>query len=501
MRKLLFLLLGLLLIFILSYFCFLGKAENVQNDLLTKAEKAYNDKSMNWVSPKIKGHDLETTRILTLTGTTDSLLAKEEAEKIAQTLEGITSIDNQIVIQNSETIIPRDNTPSISTITPYILNITKKNNTLTLNGYVPNIQTHQKIIEEAQNLYGKDYVIDELKEASTAPIAWKETIIIGLTKLAMVEHGHCKMENETFNFEGYVGTIQEKTNLLNELQETVASSYIDTYNIKVPTDTNLTLITSPTVSLNISPYILEATMLKNKNIILNGYVEDNISHQKIITQVEILYGKEHITDNLKEAPNAPTAWINSITLGLDKLATMNYGYFKMKDETFNFEGFIGTEQNKTDLLQDFKENLASNYIDTYNIETPQIKTLNELALDCQKQFKTYLSNEKINFAYDKALIKQESYLLLSKLIVVAKSCPESKLFIEGHTDSDGSQKYNQKLSKKRANAVKNYLEKYGISNKRLKSIGYGELHPIASNKTVGGKKENRRIEINLKGVK
>jgi len=180
---------------------------------------------------------------------------------------------------------------------------------------------------------------------------------------------------------------------------------------------------------------------------------------------------------------------------------MDYGHFEMKDETFNFEGFVGTDKDKNNLLDGLKNNLPENYVDTYNIQAPKIITEKDLALTCQEEFKSYLSTEKINFAYDKALIKKESYLLLGKLIEVAKSCPDSKLVIEGHTDSDGSKRYNQKLSEKRANAVKIYLERHGISKERLESIGYGELQPIASNKTKAGKKENRRIEINVKGVK
>ena len=497
MKKLLLLLLGLLLIFILSYFCFTGKAEGVQSDLLTKAQTAYSGESMTWVSPKIKGQDLKTTRILTLTGVTDNIEAKEKAEKIAQTIEGITSIDNQIIVKNASTVIPIEKTPTLATVNPYILNAEMlKNKDITLNGYVPNLETHQQIVNKAETLYGKEHVTDNLKEASTAPTAWAESVNLGLDKLATMDYGHFEMKDETFNFEGFVGTDEDKNNLLDGLKNNLAENYVGSYNIDVP-KVEVAVAVAPTVS----PYTLNAEMLKNKDITLNGYVPNIETHQQIVAKAETLYGKDHLTDNLKEASTAPTAWGESVNLGLDKLATMDYGHFEMKDETFNFEGFVGTDKDKNNLLDGLKNNLPENYVDTYNIQAPKIITEKDLALTCQEEFKSYLSTEKINFAYDKALIKKESYLLLGKLIEVAKSCPDSKLVIEGHTDSDGSKRYNQKLSEKRANAVKIYLERHGISKERLESIGYGELQPIASNKTKAGKKENRRIEINVKGVK
>ena len=67
--------------------------------------------------------------------------------------------------------------------------------------------------------------------------------------------------------------------------------------------------------------------------------------------------------------------------------------------------------------------------------------------------------------------------------------------IEGHTDNVGSNYLNDKLSRKRANSVKNYLIKRGIAEKRIKIKGYGERRPIASNRTDFGRRLNRRTEI------
>lgn len=78
---------------------------------------------------------------------------------------------------------------------------------------------------------------------------------------------------------------------------------------------------------------------------------------------------------------------------------------------------------------------------------------------------------------------------------ILKNYPNAKFSIEGHTDSDGSDKLNQKLSEDRANAVRNVLIENGIKAENLTAVGYGESKPIASNKTKAGKAENRRTEV------
>jgi OOP family OmpA-OmpF porin len=75
--------------------------------------------------------------------------------------------------------------------------------------------------------------------------------------------------------------------------------------------------------------------------------------------------------------------------------------------------------------------------------------------------------------------------------------PSSPVTVEGHTDSIGSNQYNQKLSERRANAVRQYLIEKGIASSRIQVIGYGEERPIADNKTAEGRAKNRRAEFQV----
>lgn len=104
--------------------------------------------------------------------------------------------------------------------------------------------------------------------------------------------------------------------------------------------------------------------------------------------------------------------------------------------------------------------------------------------------------EKIMFEYDKAVIRPESFGLCDEIVDVIQKNPRiKKISIEGHTDGDGSAKYNKKLSQKRADAVMKYLTDKGIDAARLQSVGHGEDKPIGDNATDEGKEKNRRVEF------
>jgi outer membrane protein OmpA-like peptidoglycan-associated protein len=101
----------------------------------------------------------------------------------------------------------------------------------------------------------------------------------------------------------------------------------------------------------------------------------------------------------------------------------------------------------------------------------------------------------INFDFNKSTIKTEEDADLQKAIDFCKKYPASRIALVGYTDSIGKPEYNQKLSERRAAAVKDYLVKHGIDAGRIETSGRGENDPVADNKTDKGRAENRRVEI------
>jgi OOP family OmpA-OmpF porin len=103
--------------------------------------------------------------------------------------------------------------------------------------------------------------------------------------------------------------------------------------------------------------------------------------------------------------------------------------------------------------------------------------------------------EGVNFDFDKSTIRPEGKAILDGAAALLQKHDRVVVEVAGHTDSVGSDAYNQGLSERRANAVKDYLTSKGITATRLTARGYGESRPVASNDTDAGRAENRRVEL------
>lgn len=106
--------------------------------------------------------------------------------------------------------------------------------------------------------------------------------------------------------------------------------------------------------------------------------------------------------------------------------------------------------------------------------------------------------QKIHFEFDRATIRPISYPILDDVASLLARNPQiAHVRIEGHTDWIGSDAYNQNLSQRRADSVRNYLIQKGIAPDRLIAVGFGETRPIADNNTVLGRAKNRRVEFTV----
>ena len=105
------------------------------------------------------------------------------------------------------------------------------------------------------------------------------------------------------------------------------------------------------------------------------------------------------------------------------------------------------------------------------------------------------------FDFDKSVLKAEGKNKLDDLAAKVKAINLEVVIAIGHTDSIGSDAYNQKLSVRRAESVKAYLVSKGIEPNRIYTEGKGEKQPVADNKTAEGRAKNRRVEIEVVGTR
>lgn len=103
----------------------------------------------------------------------------------------------------------------------------------------------------------------------------------------------------------------------------------------------------------------------------------------------------------------------------------------------------------------------------------------------------------ITFAFDSSGLQPQFYPVLDNVAGTLNQFNQTVIEVAGHTDSVGSDAYNQQLSTQRANAVAAYLNSRGVMQQRMIVVGAGETRPIASNDTDAGRAQNRRVEITI----
>ena len=126
----------------------------------------------------------------------------------------------------------------------------------------------------------------------------------------------------------------------------------------------------------------------------------------------------------------------------------------------------------------------------------QIRQLQSLNAK-QTERGTLVTFGDVLFDFDRADLKANSRDSITTLANYLIKNPDRKVIVEGYTDSKGSAAYNQGLSERRANAVKNALVRAGVDPSRIVAQGYGKEYPVASNATNSGRAQNRRVEVTI----
>lgn len=112
-------------------------------------------------------------------------------------------------------------------------------------------------------------------------------------------------------------------------------------------------------------------------------------------------------------------------------------------------------------------------------------------------FEKVINLKGVTFEFNKTRLRPDAQTILDWAVGVLKKYPDMNVEIAGHTDSVGSDEYNQKLSEGRAQSVMQYFVEHGVPESQLTAKGYGESQPIADNKTDEGRELNRRVELRI----
>jgi len=229
-------------------------------------------------------------------------------------------------------------------------------------------------------------------------------------------------------------------------------------------DNLLASVAAPVKEIVVAPVI----EVKDAQLtILKGVVSDALTQKVLDADIEIVDNSEDVVIATFKSNSSTGKYLVSLPAG------KNYGIAVKK------EGYLFHSENF-----DIPNTAAFQEV-TKDIELKNLAVGSKIVL------------KNIFFDTDKATLRSESTTELKRLVKLLNDVPTLKIELSGHTDSQGSEAYNQGLSEKRAKAVVDYLTEAGVSQDRLKFAGYGETQPIATNETKDGRQLNRRTEFKV----
>jgi len=233
-----------------------------------------------------------------------------------------------------------------------------------------------------------------------------------------------------------------------------------------------------------------------EGVVLAGRLPDAAGERALETVAAALFGRAAVRAALGRAGGtASGGWQRAALLTVEALAELDGGEATLTEGRLTLAGRISEPAAIGRLQRRLEAALPDHAVETrLTVDVPALVAA--LPLDparCAAALNELMTRQGVGFAPGSAVIDAEGPRVLARAAAILGRCPEARLEIGGHTDSQGSEGFNLRLSQARAEAVRRALAARGIAPRRLEAHGYGEADPIAPNATEAGRARNRRI--------
>lgn len=225
---------------------------------------------------------------------------------------------------------------------------------------------------------------------------------------------------------------------------------------------------------------------------LAGHTSSLRHEQAILAVVTSSYPDSRVDTQFQALGIVPKTWSESTVLVLKLLTEASSAEAVMSGKSLRIRGVITDETAWQDRFEVFRESMPSDTV--ISTKTILVDPTISMAAICERAYRS-LNLGPINFEKSGVEFRSSAYPGLGRLIALAGTCRDSRILITGHTDASGDAAWNLALSRRRANAVGDYIANSGISRERLVVSGVGSQEPVADNSTHYGRSLNRRIEI------
>lgn len=388
-----------------------------------------------------------------------------------------------------------------STVTPYTFSAIKNADSVTLSGFVSSEAEQTSAVDFATKSNPGVSVVDQLVIANGVPngVEWGNANSLAIKEVSALSAGSASITDNQYTIEGMAKTVADFDAVKAEAN--------------APLSAGLKLAKEDVRLPIASPYIWKLSNIGEGAAELSGFMLNAEAIDKNAKQSMALLGGKSVANNLTRAGGAPDKLADAIAVGTKAVSRLKDGVAEISDSQLMVSGEAATDSEAADIRSNVEKLVPAGFTGKHNItvkkvvvpkpepkpEPVVVQAPKPVAkpIDCQMLIGESVNKETILFETNKSVIKQESFPLLQRVIAAVQQCPTATIEVSGHTDSDGSEGYNQRLSEDRANAVRVYLVSNGIFAGRLKAVGFGEAKPVADNATDEGKAMNRRIDFTV----
>ncbi|MBZ4690755.1 MAG: OmpA/MotB domain protein precursor [Cereibacter sp.] len=251
------------------------------------------------------------------------------------------------------------------------------------------------------------------------------------------------------------------------------------------------------------PAEFTASLSTQGQVQLRGRLTDEMLRAAVDSFARAQFGASKVYTATRLDPELPDGWPKRVLAGLESLAQLNSGALTVRADTVEVTGVTGSRQASGRISQVLADKLGQGQ--TYKVSVRYDEKLDPTAAlptpqECAARINAVVAKQKIIFTPGSAEIDASVRGTLDALAEVFRECPDLKMEIAGHTDSQGSEGGNQALSQARAEAVVLALQGRRVKIGGLTAVGYGEANPIADNGSEEGREANRRIDFVLKDL-
>jgi len=390
----------------------------------------------------------------------------------------------------------------------YVWDAVLDHGTVTVSGGVRNNDERALVLSLVASRLPGVILVNHMTTVATIPSSpddWLHTVDSGLKAVADLGAGHAHIQDRSLNVTAETSDRAMPDYIAETLHRNVPGSY--------QTSADISYVPPPA-----PPAYLTTVKYDGLRVVIEGVVPDLATKAKFLTRLKPLFPDRDFDDRTTVQQGAPAGWYDAMASGIGPLSSLGSGQLTLRDRNLYLSGTGEDQRILAAARQRIAVGLPKGYggkdILTYVAPpAPDPKLLakrqdeskydvgklmrqaNNLSPpECQAVLNSLLRG-KAFFGSGRADLDSRSAQALNPLLSVAKRCPNTRVEISGHTDSDGSAAFNQRLSERRAENVVKYLSGKGISFSRLTGVGYGETEPIAPNDTPANKAKNRRIEF------